>query len=149
VSASQQESQDGLPEPVSPLQLGAIELPYRIVHVPTDISSSHADGEVSERDIHHHGSLARGGTGFVIVGATSPDAKTGRPTVTGLVADGDDYIPGLARLAESMHPHVDKELREDVGNHNSWLPARQPRDPDQGRGGPPGSGRRRHRRRDR
>ena len=91
------------PHLFSPLQLGNIELPNRIVHVPTDISSSHADGEVSERDIHHHRDIARGGTGFVIVGATSPDMKTGRPTVTCLVADGDNYIPGLARLAESMH----------------------------------------------
>ena len=45
----------------------------------------------------------KGGTGFIIVGATTPDMKTGRPTVTCLVADGDNYIPGLARLAESMH----------------------------------------------
>jgi 2,4-dienoyl-CoA reductase-like NADH-dependent reductase (Old Yellow Enzyme family)/thioredoxin reductase len=80
-----------------------MELANRIVHVPTDISSSHADGEVSERDIHHHTDVARGGTGFVIVGATTPDMKTGRPTVTCLVADGDNYIPGLARLAEGMH----------------------------------------------
>src|SRR5450756_2398724 len=29
--------------------------------------------------------------------------KSGRPTVTCLVADGDNYIPGLARLAEGMH----------------------------------------------
>ena len=29
--------------------------------------------------------------------------QTGRPTVTCLVADGDNYVPGLARLAESMH----------------------------------------------
>ncbi len=29
--------------------------------------------------------------------------KTGRPTVTCLVADGDNYVPGLARLAEAMH----------------------------------------------
>ncbi|HYM83012.1 MAG TPA: FAD-dependent oxidoreductase [Candidatus Dormibacteraeota bacterium] len=93
----------GFPHLFSPLQLGTIELPNRIVHVPTDISSSHADGEVSERDIHHHGEVARGGAGFVIVGATTPDMKTGRPTVTCLVADGDNYIPGLARLAESMH----------------------------------------------
>jgi len=91
------------PHLFSPLQLGGIELPNRIVHVPTDISSSHADGEVSERDIHHHADVARGGAGFVIVGATTPDMKTGRPTVTCLVADGDNYIPGLARLAESMH----------------------------------------------
>ena len=91
------------PHLFSPIQLGTIELANRVVHVPTDISSSHADGEVSERDIHHHAEVARGGAGFVIVGATTPDMKTGRPTVTCLVADGDNYIPGLARLAESMH----------------------------------------------
>ncbi|MFO7534019.1 MAG: FAD-dependent oxidoreductase [Candidatus Limnocylindrales bacterium] len=91
------------PHLFSPLQLGGLELPNRIVHVPTDISSSHADGEVSERDIHHHTAIARGGTGFVIVGATTPHMASGRPTVTCLVADGDNYIPGLARLAEGMH----------------------------------------------
>ena len=91
------------PHLFSPIQLGNLELPNRVVHVPTDISSSHADGEVSERDIHHHADIARGGAGFIIVGATTPDMKTGRPTVTCLVADGDNYIPGLARLAESMH----------------------------------------------
>jgi 2,4-dienoyl-CoA reductase-like NADH-dependent reductase (Old Yellow Enzyme family)/thioredoxin reductase len=91
------------PHLFSPIQLGNLELPNRIVHVPTDISSSHADGEVSERDLHHHADIARGGTGFIIVGATTPDMKSGRPTVTCLVADGDNYIPGLARLAESMH----------------------------------------------
>ena len=91
------------PHLFSPLRIGDMELPNRIVHVPTDISSSHADGEVSERDIHHHTAIARGGTGFVIVGATTPHMATGRPTVTCLVADGDNYIPGLARLAEGMH----------------------------------------------
>ena len=91
------------PHLFSPIQLGGLELPNRVVHVPTDISSSHADGEVSERDIHHHTDIARGGAGFVIVGATTPDSTTGRPTVTCLVADGDNYIPGLARLAEGMH----------------------------------------------
>ncbi len=96
------------PHLFSPIQLGNIELPNRVVHVPTDISSSHADGEVSARDIHHHADIARGGAGFVIVGATTPDMKTGRPTVTCLVADGDNYIPGLARLAESMHRYGSK-----------------------------------------
>jgi 2,4-dienoyl-CoA reductase-like NADH-dependent reductase (Old Yellow Enzyme family)/thioredoxin reductase len=96
------------PHLFSPIQLGNIELANRIVHVPTDISSSHADGEVSERDIAHHGDIARGGAGFIIVGATTPNATTGRPTVTCLVADGDNYVPGLARLAESMHRYGSK-----------------------------------------
>jgi 2,4-dienoyl-CoA reductase-like NADH-dependent reductase (Old Yellow Enzyme family)/thioredoxin reductase len=91
------------PHLFSPLRIGDMELPNRIVQVPIDISSSHADGEVSERDIHHHTAIAKGGTGFIIVGATTPQMATGRPTVTCLVADGDNYIPGLARLAEAMH----------------------------------------------
>ncbi|BDF58343.1 NADH oxidase [Christensenellaceae bacterium] len=86
-----------------PIKIGNFEVPNRIVHVPTDISSSNADGSVSERDLHHHGEIAKGGTGFIIVGATTPDSKTGRPTVTCFVADADNYIPGLTRLAASMH----------------------------------------------
>jgi 2,4-dienoyl-CoA reductase-like NADH-dependent reductase (Old Yellow Enzyme family)/thioredoxin reductase len=96
------------PNLFSPIQLGNLTLANRVVHVPTDISSSHADGEVSERDIAHHGDIARGGAGFIIVGATTPNATTGRPTVTCLVADGDNYVPGLARLAESMHRYGSK-----------------------------------------
>lgn len=86
-----------------PIRIGNMEVPNRIVHVPTDVSSSNADGSVSERDIHHHSEIAKGGTGLIIVGATTPDSKTGRPTVTCLVADADNYIPGLTRMAAAMH----------------------------------------------
>ncbi len=93
------------PHLFTPLKIGNMIVPNRICHVPTDVSSSHADGSVSERDIHHHSEIAKGGAGLIIVGATSPDGKTGRPTVTGLVADSDTQIPGLARLAEGMHKY--------------------------------------------
>ncbi len=86
-----------------PIMIGKVLVPNRICHVPTDISSAHADGSVSFRDIYHHTVIAKGGTGFIIVGATSPQGSTGKSTVTCLVADGDEYIPGLARLAEAMH----------------------------------------------
>lgn len=89
----------------TPIQIGSMTVPNRICHVPTDVSSSNADGSVSERDIHHHSQIAKGGAGLIIVGATSPDGQTGRPTVTGLVADSDSCIPGLARLAEGMHKY--------------------------------------------
>jgi len=91
------------PHLFQPIAIGNITIPNRICHVPTDVSCSHADGSVSSRDLYHHAEIAKGGTGLIIVGATAPDAKTGRPTVTGLVADDDNYIPGLARLAECMH----------------------------------------------
>lgn len=98
------------PHLFSPIQIGNMLVPNRVCHVPTDASSSNADGSVSERDIHHHAEIAKGGTGLIIVGATTPDAKTGRPTVTGLVADNDNYIPGLTRLASAMHRYGAKCL---------------------------------------
>jgi 2,4-dienoyl-CoA reductase-like NADH-dependent reductase (Old Yellow Enzyme family)/thioredoxin reductase len=88
-----------------PISIGSVEIPNRICHVPTDISASHADGSVSDRDIWHHREIAKGGTGLIVVGATSPDGKTGRSTVTGLIIDDDNYIPGFARLADSMHAY--------------------------------------------
>jgi len=78
-------------------------VPNRICHVPTDISSSHRDGSVSERDLYHHREIARGGSGLIIVGATSVVGSTGRSTVTNLVIDDDNYIPGFARLSAAMH----------------------------------------------
>ena len=91
------------PHLFSPITIGNMVVPNRIVHVPTDVSSSNADGSVSERDIAHHSEIAKGGAGLIIVGATTPDMATGRPTVTCLSADADNYIPGLPRLAASKH----------------------------------------------
>lgn len=93
------------PHLFSPVEIGNFVVPNRIAHVPTDISSANADGSVNERVITYHEEIARGGCGFIIVGATTPDKATGRPTVTCLAADEDPLIPGLARLAEAMHRH--------------------------------------------
>jgi 2,4-dienoyl-CoA reductase-like NADH-dependent reductase (Old Yellow Enzyme family)/thioredoxin reductase len=86
-----------------PITVGNFEIPNRIVHVPTDISSSNPDGSVSRNVIRYHEEIARGGTGFIITGASTPDRESGRPTVTCLSVDADYLIPGLAKLAESMH----------------------------------------------
>ena len=88
-----------------PIEVGNILIPNRIAMVPTDISSANADGSVNQRVITYHEEIAKGGCGFIIVGATTPDKATGRPTVTCLAADADPLIPGLAQLAEAMHRH--------------------------------------------
>ena len=93
------------PSLFKPLRIGNFEVPNRICHVPTDISSGNADGSVSQRVITYHEEVAKGGTGLIIVGASTPDRKTGRPTVTCLAVDEDPLIPGLAELAEAMHRH--------------------------------------------
>lgn len=88
-----------------PLRIGGVELANRICHVPTDISSANADGSVNARVIAYHEQVAKGGCGFIIVGASTPDRATGRPTVTCISVDEDPMIPGLSELAEAMHRH--------------------------------------------
>ena len=98
-------SQANYPHMFTPLRIGNFEVANRVVHVPTDISSGNADGSVNQRVVTYHEEVAKGGTGFIIVGAATPDRMTGRPTVTCLSVDEDPMIPGLAELAEGMHRH--------------------------------------------
>jgi 2,4-dienoyl-CoA reductase-like NADH-dependent reductase (Old Yellow Enzyme family)/thioredoxin reductase len=93
------------PHLFSPVRIGNFEAANRVCHVPTDISSANADGSVNQRVITYHEQIAKGGCGFIIVGASTPDRATGRPTVTCLAVDEDPMIPGLAELAEAMHRH--------------------------------------------
>jgi len=91
------------PNLFTPIQIGNMVVLNRIAMVPTDISSANADGSINQRVITYHEQIAKGGCGFIIVGATTPDKVTGRPTVTCVAADEDPLIPGLAHLAEAMH----------------------------------------------
>jgi len=93
------------PHLFSPIRIGNFETANRICHVPTDISSANADGSVNQRVITYHEQIAKGGCGLIIVGASTPDRATGRPTVTCIAVDEDPLIPGLAELAEAMHRH--------------------------------------------
>lgn len=88
-----------------PIDIGGVKVANRVCHVPTDISSANADGSVNARVIAYHEQIAQGGCGLIIVGASTPDKSTGRPTVTCLAVDEDPMIPGLAELAEAMHRH--------------------------------------------
>jgi 2,4-dienoyl-CoA reductase-like NADH-dependent reductase (Old Yellow Enzyme family)/thioredoxin reductase len=93
------------PHLFSPIRLGGVEVANRICHVPTDISSANADGSINPRVIAYHEQVAKGGCGLIIVGASTPDKATGRPTVTCVAVDEDPLIPGLSELAEAMHRH--------------------------------------------
>ena len=98
-------SENNYPHLFSPITIGNFEAQNRVCHVPTDISSANADGSVNQRVITYHEEIAKGGCGFIICGAATPDKKSGRPTVTCLAVDEDPLIPGLAELADAMHRH--------------------------------------------
>ena len=77
------------PHLFSPIKIGSMELPNRVALAPTDICSGSSAGEVTERVCRAYEEMARGGTGFVIVGASSPDMQTGRCSITALSVDQD------------------------------------------------------------
>lgn len=89
----------------TPIKIGKLTVPNRVVHVPTDINSANADGSVNDRVITYHEEIAKGGCGLIIVGASSPDMETGRPTVDCISVDADYFIPGLHQLAQAMKKH--------------------------------------------
>mgnify|MGYP001068327536 CR=1 FL=1 len=82
------------------LQLGAIEVPNRIVMPPMVVWKATADGTVTEPILEHYRRSA--GPGMVIVEATvvSPEGRLAR---TQIGAFEDRHVDGLARLAELIH----------------------------------------------
>ena len=93
-----------------PIEIGNMAVPNRIFHAATDPGSSHANGEVSVRDLYHYGQIAKGGTGLIITGATTPEQSTGKPTVNCMAADSDEQIPGLVHLADAIHEYGAKAV---------------------------------------
>ena len=93
------------PNLFKPLRIGSVVAKNRINFEPTAISCSNADGSVSELDIAVYSEIAKGGYSMINIGGCTPDSKTGRVTVTGIIVDEDNMIPGLARLAKSIQKY--------------------------------------------
>ena len=93
------------PNLFKPLRIGSMVAKNRINFEPTAISCSNADGSVSELDIAVYSELAKGGYAMINIGGCTPDSKTGRVTVTGIIADEDNMIPGMSLLANSIHKY--------------------------------------------
>ncbi len=99
------EGQKKYPNLFKPLHIGSVVAKNRINFEPTAISCSNADGSVSELDIAVYSEIAKGGYSMINIGGCTPDSKTGRVTVTGLIIDEDNMIPAMARLAKSIQKY--------------------------------------------
>ena len=66
-------SNEHYPHLFSPIRIGNFEVANRVCHVPTDISSANADGSINQRVITYHEEISKGGCGFIICGASTPD----------------------------------------------------------------------------
>ena len=103
-------SSEKYPNLFKPLRIGSMVVKNRINFAPTAISCSNADGSVSELDIEVYSELAKGGYGMINLGGCTPDSKTGRVTVTGLIVDEDNMIPGLTKLAKGIQKYGAKAI---------------------------------------
>jgi 2,4-dienoyl-CoA reductase-like NADH-dependent reductase (Old Yellow Enzyme family)/thioredoxin reductase len=88
-----------------PARIGKMEIKNRIVMPPMGTNMGTADGHVTEEIVCYYRERAKGGVGLIIVETTCVDAPIGKTTAYQLAIDDDMFIPGLSRLAETIHRH--------------------------------------------
>ncbi len=88
------------PHLLSPLPVGELTLPNRIVMPPLVIWKAGLDGMVTQEHVDHYARSA--GPGLCIVEATAVSPE-GRLAATQIGAWSDEQVDGLARLAATVH----------------------------------------------
>ncbi len=89
-------------DPFDPLVIGPSTVPNRIFMAPVKTALGPPDGKVSDRHVAYYRRRAAGGTGTVIVEPMFVD-PAGKEHPKQLGIEGDDKVPGLARLVEAIH----------------------------------------------
>lgn len=90
---------------IQPGRIGTLELKNRMVMAPMGSNYAESDGMCGERIQAYYEARAKGGAGLLIMGVCSvafPNG-TGEPYQVGV--SRDDFIPGLAAIAERVHRH--------------------------------------------
>ena len=86
----------------SPLAIGTLELPNRVVMAPMGTHFADDCNRVTDRHIGYHVARAAGGVGLNISEHTTPH-PLGRCSARMLGIYSDDHIPGFARLVRAVH----------------------------------------------
>jgi 2,4-dienoyl-CoA reductase (NADPH2) len=85
-----------------PLQVGALRLPNRIVCLPMYLAYPDPDHEVNDLVLDYYSEMAGSGAGLVVVeNVTVEECGLGNPRT--LLVSEDRFVPGLARLARTIH----------------------------------------------
>lgn len=86
----------------SPLQLGDLELRNRLTMAPLYLGYAGEGGTVSPLLLDHYRLMARSGVALVVVENATIDHPLGSGSNRTLRADADDYLAGLAQLAQTI-----------------------------------------------
>jgi 2,4-dienoyl-CoA reductase-like NADH-dependent reductase (Old Yellow Enzyme family)/thioredoxin reductase len=102
--AAEQPTEERLLEHLfSPLKIGAVELPNRIVSTAHQTTLVH-DHLPTEDFVAYHEARARGGAGLIVLEATAVE-PSGLLTGHTLAGFSKEIVPGLTRVAEAVHAH--------------------------------------------
>ncbi len=86
---------------LQPLKVGPLTLKNRVMFPPLTTGYEERDGSIGERSLSFYTRLAKGGTGFVVIGDVAPIA-TFSPTPK---LHDDAQIPGFKKLADALHEY--------------------------------------------
>lgn len=90
------------PRLFSPLQLGGLTIPNRIVMAPMSTQLGGLEGHVTPEQIAFYRARAEGGTGMIIVEFCCVDRATGRSEHRQLSLDTPVHLEGHVRLVEAI-----------------------------------------------
>ncbi len=88
-----------------PAHIRNMQIKNRIVMPPMGTNMATPDGAVTEEIVCYYRERAKGGVGLIIVETTCVDAPAGKTTAFQLAISEDRFVPGLARLADTIHQH--------------------------------------------
>ena len=86
---------------LQPIKVGNLQLKNRIMFPPLTTGYEERDGSIGARSLAFYERLAKGGTGFVVIGDVAP-VMTASPTPK--LCD-DRQIPTFKRLADALHAY--------------------------------------------
>src|SRR5262245_56729191 len=93
------------PHLFSPGKIGTLETRNRLAQTAMGTNLSEPGGFVGDALLAYHEARARGGVGLIITEAIAVGLPYGKALRHQLGVSDDKFIPGLARLAETVQRH--------------------------------------------
>jgi 2,4-dienoyl-CoA reductase-like NADH-dependent reductase (Old Yellow Enzyme family)/thioredoxin reductase len=88
-----------------PITIGSMTVKNRIAMAPVAMRYNTPAGTVTQRVVDHYAERAKGGTGLIIVEATTVDWPVGKVGACPLRLDRDSYIQGFRDIVEAVHTY--------------------------------------------
>ncbi|WP_054953243.1 oxidoreductase [Flaviflexus massiliensis] len=108
---------------LSPITIGNLTLPNRVVLAPMGTEMGTEDGRSTPREAAYYGARARGGTALVMTGVNFLQSDL-EPIAPGLArADTDEHTAGLKGIADAIHAEgglAGLQLTPGLGRNNQY-----------------------------